>query len=118
MTEPIIDRGKLIGRINFARIGVTVAFDIKYLSNLSAVCLHLSACLANLRSQPEFQPNPYLKLLTKREQIASLVAQGLTNAEIGKELWISQNTVKQALKKMFRKLKVISRIEMVVRLQD
>ena len=46
-------------------------------------------------------------------QIAELVARGLTNAEIGTALWISQNSVKQALKRMFRKLNVSSRTEMV-----
>ena len=118
MTGPIVSQGKMIGTINFARVGITPAFDIKDLSNLSAVCLHLSACLANLSSQ-QFQSNPYLKLLTEREvQIAGLVAKGLTNAEIGRELWISHNTVKQALKKIFKKLGVASRIEMVMRLQD
>ena len=118
MTGPIVSKGKMIGTINFARVGITPAFDIKDLSNLSAVCLHLSACLANL-SSPRFRSNPYVKLLTKRElQIADLVAQGLTNTEISRELWISTNTVKQALKKMFKKLGVASRIEMVMRLRD
>ena len=83
------------------------------------MCLHLSACVANLRSTPKFEPNPYIELLSKREiQIAHLIAQGLTNVEISRELWISHNTVKQALKKMFRKLEVSSRIEMVMRLRD
>ena len=119
MTGPIVDRGKLIGTINFARVGISSAFNFQDLSNLTAVCLHLSACLANLRSQFSLQPNPYLKLLTKREiQIAELVACGLTNAEIGKELWISHNTVKQALKKMFRKLGVSSRITMIEKLRN
>ena len=118
MTGPIVSQGKMIGTINFARVGITPAFDIKDLSNLSAVCLHLSACLANLSLQ-QFRSNPYLKLLTQREiQIACLVAKGLTNAEIGRELWISHNTVKQALKKIFKKLGVASRVEMVMRLQD
>ena len=118
MTGPIVNQGKMIGTINFARVGITPSFNTKDLSNLSAVCLHLSACLANLSSQRS-QSNPYLKLLTEREvQIADLVAKGLTNAEIGRELWISENTVKQALKKMFRKLGVASRIEMVIRLRD
>lgn len=45
-------------------------------------------------------------------QIAQLVAQGRTNSEIGVELWITENSVKQALKRMFRKLEVSSRAEM------
>ncbi len=51
-------------------------------------------------------------------QIANLVAKGLTNAEIGAELWITHNSVKQALKRMFRKLGVSARTEMVAKLRD
>lgn len=49
MTGPIIGNGKLIGTINFARVGITPAFNTLDLSNLTAVCMHLSACLAYLR---------------------------------------------------------------------
>jgi DNA-binding NarL/FixJ family response regulator len=44
------------------------------------------------------------------------VAWGRTNAEIENELWITENSVKQALKRMFRKLGVSSRTEMVTQL--
>ncbi|MBE9048048.1 GAF domain-containing protein [Pleurocapsales cyanobacterium LEGE 10410] len=116
MTGPIVGKGQLIGTINFARVGLSPAFNTKDLSNLAAVCLHFSACLANLR-QTDFQYNS--QVLTSREmQIAQLVAEGLTNGQIGKELWISPNTVKQALKKMFRKLGVKSRTAMVMKLKD
>jgi DNA-binding CsgD family transcriptional regulator len=55
--------------------------------------------------------------LTPREiQIAELVAQGLTNAQIGATLWITENSVKQAFKRMFCKLEVSSRAEMVAQL--
>ncbi len=70
-----------------------------------------------MRSRLISQQNLPKNLLTQREiQIAELVACGLTNAEIGRKLWISQNTVKQALKKMFLKLGVASRTEMVAKL--
>ena len=49
-------------------------------------------------------------------QIVELVALGRTNAEIGTQLWITENSVKQALKRMFRKLDVSSRAEMVSQL--
>lgn len=119
MTGPIVGRGELIGAVHFARVGNTPAFSQHDLTSLGAVCTHLSACLAALRKQPLMASNPLLKRLTPREvQIANLVAQGLTNAEIGVELWITQNSVKQALKRMFRKLEVSARTEMVAKLRD
>lgn len=60
---------------------------------------------------------PRSTCLTPRElEISKLVALGKTNAEIGDELWITKNSVKQALKRIFRKLEVSSRAEMVARL--
>lgn len=85
---------------------------------MSAICAHLSAKLALLRSQHElFVPKPEISLTPRELQMAALVAKGLTNAEIAAELWISQNTVKQTLKRIFRKLDVSARAEMVARLQ-
>ena len=90
------------------------AFDDQNLTDLSALCLHLSTWTATVR-----QPAQKLEseVLTPRElQIAQLVAQGRTNSEIGIELWITENSVKQALKRMFRKLEVSSRAEMTAQL--
>ncbi|MEO0826005.1 MAG: LuxR C-terminal-related transcriptional regulator [Cyanobacteria bacterium J06642_9] len=118
MTGPLVGRGQLVGTINFARIGHVPAFNQFDLSSLGAVCTHFSARLAELR-KPPLMPNPIRNRLTPREiQIANLVAKGLTNAEIGAELWITQNSVKQALKRMFRKLGVSARTEMVAKLKD
>ncbi len=48
--------------------------------------------------------------LTEREaEIAQLVAQGLSNKEIGQRLYISENTVKTILKHIFEKLGIGSR---------
>lgn len=48
--------------------------------------------------------------LTKREkEIALLAAKGLTNKEIGENLFISANTVKMALKNIFSKLSINNR---------
>lgn len=105
------------------------AFDAQNLADLSAFCLHLSTWAATVRersvSEGKSQHQQLLSVnaaersyrLTSRElQIAQLVALGRTNAEIGSELWITENSVKQALKRMFRKLEVSSRAEMVARL--
>lgn len=119
MTGPIVGQGQLIGTVHFARVGNTPAFSAHDLANLGAVCTHLSACLATLRQPNLPEPQSIFSNLTPRElQIAQLVAKGLTNAEIGAELWITQNSVKQALKRIFRKLSVSARTEMVAKLGD
>jgi DNA-binding CsgD family transcriptional regulator len=107
MSGPIVGNGRSIGSVHFARTGDTTGFTMQDLLSLSAVCAHLSATLA------VWSHSPALELLTPRErEITTLVAKGLTNAEIGAELWISQNTVKQSLKRIFHKLNVSSRSEL------
>ncbi len=118
MTGPIVGQGKLVGTVNFARLDTAQAFGTQDLTHLGALCSHFSARLAELRGR-RHRPNLLQARLTARErQIADLVAQGLTNAEIGAELWITQNSVKQALKRMFRKLNVSARTEMVAKLRE
>lgn len=117
MLGPIVHQSQLVGGIAFTRHRDSSAFDAQNLADLSALCLHLSTRLAELRSQPVAMTSLNCQQLTPREaQIAELVAQGLTSSEIGAALWITENSVRQALKRMFRKLKVSSRAEMVARL--
>ncbi|ARV59848.1 transcriptional regulator [Nostocales cyanobacterium HT-58-2] len=119
MSGPIVCDGRLVGTLNLARASGTPAFNVNDLADMSALCLHISAKLATLRAKPKTSLCPSASRLTPRElEIAELVAQGLTNAEIGEKLWITQNSVKQALKRMFRKLEVSARAEMVAKLQD
>lgn len=119
MTGPIVGRGQLIGTIHFARVNGTPAFNAHDLAGLGAVCTHFSACIAGLRIQSVVPRSLVSKQLTPREvEIANLVARGLTNSQIGAQLWITQNSVKQALKRMFRKLEVSARTEMVAKLKD
>ncbi|MGL5871325.1 MAG: LuxR C-terminal-related transcriptional regulator [Xenococcaceae cyanobacterium] len=114
MAGPIVNSGQLVGAVGCTREKSMPAFDTQNLADLSAICLHLSVWVAILRSQHQSFKT---ERLTPRElQIAELVALGRTNAEIGNELWITENSVKQALKRMFRKLEVSSRAEMVAQL--
>ena len=56
--------------------------------------------------------NDAIKSLTKRElEILRLVAEGLTNEEIGKRIFISEKTVKTHLTNIFDKLKVNNRFK-------
>ena len=95
MAGPLINRGQLVGVVGCTREKSMSAFDTKNLADLSAICLHLSVWVATVRSHHQsFRTDR----LTPRElQIADLVALGQTNAEIGNELWITENSVKQAL---------------------
>ncbi|NJL40607.1 MAG: LuxR family transcriptional regulator [Leptolyngbyaceae cyanobacterium RM2_2_4] len=124
---PIVNRTQLVGAVGCTREKSKPAFDTKDLADMSAICLHLSVWVTAVRSQDisqnlvpaeSYKPGSQSKApkdcLTPRElQIVGLVALGRTNAEIGNELWITENSVKQALKRMFRKLEVSSRAEMV-----
>jgi DNA-binding CsgD family transcriptional regulator len=121
MAGPIVSQGKLVGVVGCTRDRSMPAFDRQNLTDLSAVCLHLSVWTATVRSATHsiklpHQPCKTDRLTLRELQIAKLVALGQTNAEIGQELWITENSVKQALKRMFRKLEVASRAEMVAQL--
>lgn len=119
MAGPIVNNGRLVGGVGCIRDRGTPAFNDRDITDLSALCLHLSTKLAMMRTPATRANYPIASRLTSREvQIAELVARGLTNAEIGATIWITENSVKQALKRMFRKLEVSSRAQMVARLQD
>ena len=61
---------------------------------------------------PGLPANETLQSLTKRElEILHLVAQGLTNEEIGKKVFISEKTVKTHLANIFDKLQVNNRFK-------
>ena len=121
---PIISQGQLVGGIAFTRHRDAPAFNADDLADLSALCLHLSTRLAELRSKPvvselagsDATASVEDRLTPREMQIAELVAQGLTNAQIGAALWITEHTVKQALKRMFRKLEISSRAELVAKI--
>lgn len=114
---PIVDHGSLIGALALTRNRDDDAFTQQNILELSALCLHVSTHLSKIQSQqPKFAADCCHQITPRELEIAQLVAQGLTNKEIGKNLWITENSVKQALKRMFRKLQVSSRAEMIAQL--
>jgi DNA-binding NarL/FixJ family response regulator len=64
---------------------------------------------------PQAAPPPALEALTERElEVFRLVARGLSNAEIGKELYISDTTVKTHITHILQKLDLRDRVQAVV----
>jgi DNA-binding CsgD family transcriptional regulator len=54
-------------------------------------------------------------LLTQREQeVVGLVAEGISNREIARQLAITENTVKKSLLRIYDKLGVSNRVELVL----
>jgi DNA-binding NarL/FixJ family response regulator len=61
---------------------------------------------------PDSAPTAGTFALSERETVVlEAVARGLSNREIGRELWISEQTVKFHLRNVYRKLGVASRTE-------
>jgi DNA-binding NarL/FixJ family response regulator len=67
---------------------------------------------SQMAERVELGDDDVISTLTKREtEILKLVAEGLTNEEIGKKIFISEKTVKTHLTNIFDKLKVNNRFK-------
>jgi two-component system, NarL family, nitrate/nitrite response regulator NarL len=74
--------------------------------------------IADRRAQPRPAPWPAGGVLTAREQqIVELIAQGMSNKEIGRRLYIEVATVKNHVHNILEKLQVSRRGEAVARLR-
>lgn len=62
--------------------------------------------------RPEQVPAP--KLTDREMQVLKLVARGMNNRDIAKELFISDNTVKNHVRNILEKLQIHSRMEAVM----
>jgi DNA-binding NarL/FixJ family response regulator len=112
MMAPVVGEGKIVATLHFVREKDHQPFGAGELVLASAMANHVSALLA--RCDPDAEELP---LLTRRErEVARLVAAGFNNPEIAGHLGISRNTVKEILKRTFRKLGVDARAEMAARL--
>lgn len=55
-----------------------------------------------------------LKLTPRQSQVATLVAQGLSNKEIAFRLELTQGTIKEYIFQTFKKLKISNRTELAI----
>jgi DNA-binding NarL/FixJ family response regulator len=70
-----------------------------------------SRVLAEFRQQPKVEEIPDSRLSDRDVDILRLVAQGLSNQEIGAQLFISEKTVRNRLSLVFRQLHLKNRTE-------
>lgn len=60
----------------------------------------------------EYFDDIHAALTFREREVAELAAQGMSNKEIGQQLFITENTVKARLKSVFEKLKIKSRAQL------
>lgn len=71
-----------------------------------------------LPSQKGFKRLLAPELTNKEEEVVKLIAQGLSNKQIAKKLYVSERTVKAHLRNMFKKFGVSSRFQLAMRFQN
>jgi DNA-binding NarL/FixJ family response regulator len=84
-------------------VRVVLAGDVYVTPTLASGILHELT-----RSEPA---SPFDQLTPREQEILSLVADGLTNREIGERLFLAEKTVKHYMTHVLRKLQVRSRVE-------
>ncbi len=72
------------------------------------------ATLARRDGEARAQEVPAPKLTEREMQVLKLVARGMNNRDIAKELFISENTVKNHVRNILEKLQIHSRMEAVM----
>jgi DNA-binding NarL/FixJ family response regulator len=78
------------------------------------LCRALFESVSRSRSwQPGVQVRKNLGLTRREQQLIQLVSQGLTNKEIGTHLYLSEQTIKNHLRRMLRKIGATDRLEAV-----
>ena len=80
--------------------------------SMASKLLNEFAAMARKDEQKQQMPAP--RLTDREMEVLALVAQGMNNRDIAKELFISENTVKNHVRNILEKLHLHSRMEAVV----
>lgn len=59
------------------------------------------------------EPTPQFKLSERETQVLAGMSRGLSNGEIGRELYLSEDTIKTHARRLFRKLRAADRAQAV-----
>lgn len=115
MAGELVDACALRGAIGVVRPHGGAAFTLDDARRLHTICLHASVALTRLT--PEARTNPLTDALSPRQQqLVQLVANGLTNEQIGRACGITTHAVKKALERLFARMNVSSRAELIATL--
>jgi two-component system NarL family response regulator len=82
--------------------------------SMAAKLLTEFAALAKRDGEERVQQVPAPKLTDREMEVLRLVARGMNNRDIAKELFISENTVKNHVRNILEKLQIHSRMEAVM----
>lgn len=111
---PLLYPRGLLGHI---RLGQPTPYAPEARRDLQMLATAASVRLTELHVQPD--DDPRLAQLTPRQRdVARLAGKGLSNADIGRSLDLSHNTIKKHLKDVFETLAVASRAQLAVLMCD
>ena len=92
---------------------------IEFIKSISPILLSKIEVIKNVNVKKIFLREEVESLLTEREiEVLSLVAEGMSNSAISKELFIALGTVKNHLSNIYSKLEVDSRIKAVIKANE
>lgn len=101
-----------INMLYMSYIAIVVIMAIIYLQLAPYMLRTLNEKISSLTEAPAVMPQQ-LTLLTERElEVANLISRGYSNRDIAKMLFISEHTVKDHTKNIYRKLEIHSRFEL------
>lgn len=106
---------KGIGSRGLAEVVRTIAAGGSYVS--PALSAQLIAGLSASAEAVE-QPDPMAELTDREQEVLTLVASGLSNKRVARELDLHEKTVKHHMTRIFSKLKVSNRTEAALALRD
>jgi DNA-binding CsgD family transcriptional regulator len=113
MAGEVLDTRGARGVIGVSRTRGCRAFQIVEALRLQTLCHYTSVALVRLAE--EELHSLMERLSEKQQRLVQLVAHGLTNVQIGRECGVSIHAVKKMLERLFDKMNVSSRAELVAR---
>jgi DNA-binding CsgD family transcriptional regulator len=115
MAGELVDAYAPRGAIGVARPCGSGAFSLDDARRLHTICLHASVAFARL-TRDDGPALPADMLSPRQRQLVQLVANGLTNDQIAQACGITTHAVKKALERLFVRINVSSRAELIATL--